>query len=90
MLNLTPEEKRQRQISDAHVLHAKGDLQWFDIINQKIFKAIERHPEDREKIVLRWIKSAERCKSNIIKNQILQLYDSRQTTSEDKEEVREP
>lgn len=90
MLNVTSEEKRCRAITNAHILHAQGDLQWFDVINQKIFKAIESKPDDREKIILRWVRSAESQNSNIVKDQILQLYDQRTNPEKDQGEVREP
>lgn len=81
----TPEEKRQQIISNAIYAHDLNKPDWFEDIHYRISLAIRQHPDDKAMIVLAWVKSCEAVEGTIIKQEILKVYDSRETKSGDQD-----
>lgn len=73
---MTVEEKRERAISDAIILFMKDDVTWFNDIRDRMDAALLASPDDRTKIILDWIKAAEKLKSDAVKEQILNIYNN--------------
>jgi hypothetical protein len=83
MLFLTQPEKRQQTISEAVVLHVKGDPYWFRGVQERIDNGIFANPGKREQVLLKWILSAEHISATVVKEEILRHYEQKSFTSGD-------
>ncbi len=81
MMLETAEEKRNRLISDAVTAYMKDDPDWLAEIRKNIESLILANPGKRDRVILKWVLSAEKCGAKVVKDQILTEYDQRGSTS---------
>lgn len=74
MLYLTPEEKRQRLISRSIIAFMKSDEAWFKDVANRIEADLQRNPEKKAKILLKWCIDCEKLFAPTVKDEILTRY----------------
>lgn len=83
MLFLTASEKRAKIVSEALILYSKDDAGWFNEVRGRIDQSILINPGKREQVILKWIRSAEAAHNILVKDQILKVYDQRNSPQTD-------
>lgn len=76
-MSITPEKKREQCISNALYMHTLERHNWFIDIDDKIFQDISNSPQHRDRTILKWLKSCETVRGEVVKQEILRRYNAK-------------